>query len=718
MPEHESIKDVLATANQLRERLNEELFTHEYAGNSIDVNNTQLPDGSSLIAENRDFVLYRFTGSQMYHRLSAKLHSLNDIANRLTALTPEKACLTWMTRLHSWLERMQASLSQSGHFFIIKIEQALTLLEEGHSALFSLYDEVQTLLRQAKISVHVNPQGMSVFSMKGGLQTLGLCFLRWVAILYDCLNSDVEREDAWKTEVFRLNNMFSSYEAESVVPGGSVLNMVFRGADRFYETVQGLTKELNELIVHDGDVESSLSKLRNKMSENEPFQRSLKAELIAAEERQFLLENEEFEFPNRFDLLDSLMDNLPSIQNYDVDENDYDQMVPGEESVRDKSRNFIEKSILTGIETVGFCQDDCEARDFCSLLAWKIEDHCFKVYHSDPAASVSQEYKNKVRSLRFNLQDPKNPSLCARVIVGDMSIEELIDASAEDLASSALKQMRQAVHQNAIKNVVLAGEPANGPPAMSGDLASKIRMIESMSGGKRQGDFLGQESIVAGQSDPNNDEDDDDVSVGQDRDESPSVSIPHEAAQPNAVLASLAPPPMQKPSRDYGGAYDPSSVSQSGEFIKSRTGSDQFRITISKLKLSFTTKISTVPSCRYSLDRILPSTLVEKGRLPVDEFSKFVHEKTKSGKSVLAFLRLSSMSDNEMDSYKRFYKDYEAIGRITMMTVSNETKCFLVTPKFQRSLLKYLTNDCLSKTSTYVVVLTKQTLPIKTDGML
>ena len=708
----------MVNAKQLRERLYEELFTHEYAGNSIDVNNTQLPDGSSLIAENREFVLYRFTGSQMYHRLSAKLHSLNDIANRLTALTPEKACLKWMTKLHSWLERMQASLSRSGHLFVIEIEQALTLLEEGHIALFSLYDEVQTLLRQAKISVHVNPQGMSVLSMKGGLQTLGLCFLRWVAILYDCLNSDVEREDAWKTEVFRLSNMFTSYEAESVVPGGSVLNTVFRGADRFYDTAQGLTKELNELIIHDADIEDSLSRLRTKMTENEPFQRSLKAELLAAEERQFLLEKEEFEYPDRFDLLDSLMDNLPAIQDYDVDENDHDQMVPGEESVRDKSRNFIEKSILTGIETMGFFQDDTEARDFCSLLAWKIEDHCFNVYHSDPTAPVSPEYKNKVRSLRFNLQDPKNPSLCARVIVGDMSIEDLIDASAEDLASSALKQKRQAVHQEAIKNVVLVGEPSKAPPAMSGDLASKIRMIESMSGRKRS-DQGGQEGILTGHSDPNNgedDNDDDDVSVGQDKDESPSVSTPHEAAHPNAVLASLAPPPMQKHARDSRGAYDPSSsVSHSGEFIKSKTGSDQFRITISKLKLSFTTKISTVPSCQYDLDRILPSTLVEKGRLPVDEFSKFVHEKTKSGKSALAFLRLSSMSDNEMDSYKRFYKDYEAIGRITMMTVSNETKCFLVTPKFQRSLLKYLSNDSLSKTSTYVVVLTKQALPMKAE---
>jgi len=714
LPEHESIKDVMANANQLRERLYEELFTHEYAGNSIDVNNTQLPDGSSLIAENREFVLYRFTGSQMYHKLSAKLRSLNDIAKGLTALTPEKACLKWMTKLHGWLERMQASLSQSGHLFVIKIEQALTLLEEGHSALFSLYDEVQSLLRQAKISVHVNPQGISVLSMKGGLQTLGLCFLRWVAILYDCLNSDVEREDAWKTEVFRLSSMFSSYETESVVPGGSVLNTVFRGADRFYDTAQGLAKELNELIIHDSDIESSLSKLRTKMTENEPFQRSLKAELIAAEERQFLLENEEFEYPNRFNLLDSLMDNVPSIQEYDVDENDYDQMIPGEESVRDKSRNFIEKSILTGIETMGFCQDDTEARDFCSLLAWKIEDHCFNVYHSDPTASISPEYKNKVRSLRFNLQDPKNPSLCARVIVGDMSIDELIDASAEDLASSALKEKRQAVHQKAIKNVVLVGEHSKDPPAMSSDLASKIRMIESMSGKKRS-DLGGQESIV-GHTDPNNgeeEEDDDDVSVGQDKEESPTISIPHGAAQPNAVLASLAPPPMQKNSRDSWGAYDPSSVPQSGEYIKSKTGSDQFRITISKLKLSFMTKISTVASCRYNLDRILPSTLVEKGRLPVDEFSKFVHEKTKSGKSVLAFLRLSSMSDNEMESYKRFYKQYEAIGRITMMTVSNETKCFLVTPKFQRSLLKYLTDDSLSKTSSYVVVLTKQTLPMK-----
>merc|ERR1711862_466658 len=149
------------------------------------------------------------------------------------------------------------------------------------------------------------------------------------------------------------------------------------------------------------------------------------------------------------------------------------------------------------------------------------------------------------------------------------------------------------------------------------------------------------------------------------------------------------------------------------QHISSKTGSDQFRITISKLKISFTTKIAPVQSCQYNLDLFLPSTLVEKGRLPVAEFNKFIHDKIKSGKSILAFLKLSSMSGSEIDSYKKFYKEYESLGKILMITVLDTTKAFLITPKFQRA-AKCLNQNVvnLSRSSTYVVVLTKETLPM------
>ncbi|GFH07213.1 uncharacterized protein HaLaN_01983, partial [Haematococcus lacustris] len=52
---------------------------------------------------------------------------------------------------------------------------------------------------------------------------------------------------------------------------------------------------------------------------------------------------------------------------------------------------------------------------------------------------VNQQYKAKFRSLSFNLKDPKNPDLRARVLEGDIEAQELVEMSAEQLASSEKK---------------------------------------------------------------------------------------------------------------------------------------------------------------------------------------------------------------------------------------------------------------------------------------
>jgi hypothetical protein len=89
-----------------------------------------------------------------------------------------------------------------------------------------------------------------------------------------------------------------------------------------------------------------------------------------------------------------------------------------------------------------------------------------------------------------------------------------------------------------------------------------------------------------------------------------------------------------------------------------------FQICISKLKISFTTKIAADPNCQLEVDYLLPSILVEKGRLSVDEFNKFIHAKTKGRKWSLVCMKLSSI-DGESNSklYKRYYKEYESLGR-------------------------------------------------------
>lgn len=190
----------------------------------------------------------------------------------------------------------------------------------------------------------------------------------------------------------------------------------------------------------------------------------------------------------------------------------------------------------------------------------------------------------------------------------------------------------------------------------------------------------------------------------------------------NPFVSTFAPPgdelPFSPPSTHSQPVQSHPSAAASpprAHHISSQSGTDLFHITISKLKLSFTTKIAADKSCKYKVDHFLPSMLVEKGRLNIDQFNTFMHEKTKSGRWVIAHLKLSSIEGNtNMSCYKKFYKEYESLGKLTMIQVSEATKIFLVTPKFLR-VCKCLSNvENLSRSCTYVVVLTKDRLA-KTD---
>lgn len=772
MPELEMVQKVASTAHQVQERLKNELFGDEYNG-LTDVNNARLPDGKSLIANNGDLVLHQFTGSQMYTSLRQTLQSIQETVVQLPVRTPEKATLEWMTKIFTWVESIQSAECYSNDQLVIKIEHALEILEQGHRVFYCVSDEVQSYLRGRKVGLQVFPQKFDVDAMKGGSYTLGLGLLRWAALLFECLQSDVDEEDRWKVRALEKTNSFTTFEFES--SGGTVTS--FMDADKFRDDVKSLIAEASTLIVQDDELLCSLSLLPEKAKNNALFQKSLEAERIAIEEKEYLLLKEKFENPqnivnDRFELLDSLMRRLPPSDEDDdkllPEDADDNSLFVGEPSVRDKSRFFLEKSLFTGIETLGLDPKEEEINDFCSIFAWNLEDAVNNKYHNvhDSSAPISSEYRDKIRSLRFNLQDPKNPMLCARVLSGGMSIEELISASTEDLASTELKRKRRKVEEEARKSVVLSADSAKQKPPPTGitsELAAKIRI----EGAKMEGSSASEAvSSAALKSEEDYDQDESGVgpaaastlasSLRQNFHYSPaspsSPSVQHVPEETKKILASLPPPPMGRMKNEHRDQYDSDSPPPSpllsaedpppspllsaedqppspllsakesyspnarsrSQHITSQTGTDLFQITISKLKLSFTTKIAADQSCKFEVDCFLPSILVEKGRLPIDDLNKFIYDKTKSGRWNLAHLKLSSITgDSNTSSYKKFYKEYESLNRIAMIQVSDTTKAFLITPKFLRVCKCLNSVENLSRSSTYVVILTKEHLPPK-----
>ncbi|KAH7845572.1 hypothetical protein Vadar_003645 [Vaccinium darrowii] len=83
-------------------------------------------------------------------------------------------------------------------------------------------------------------------------------------------------------------------------------------------------------------------------------------------------------------------------------------------------------------------------------LALKIEVELFKLF-----GGVNRKYREKGRSLLFNLKDQSNPELRERVMSGEISPERLCSMTAEELASEELSQWRIAKAEELAQMVVL-----------------------------------------------------------------------------------------------------------------------------------------------------------------------------------------------------------------------------------------------------------------------
>ncbi|VFR01806.1 unnamed protein product [Cuscuta campestris] len=94
--------------------------------------------------------------------------------------------------------------------------------------------------------------------------------------------------------------------------------------------------------------------------------------------------------------------------------------------------------------------DKVQERKSPEDLALVIEEELFKLF-----GGVNKKYKEKGRSLLFNLKDPNNPELRERVMSGEILPERLCSMTAEELASKELSEWRTAKAEELAQMVVL-----------------------------------------------------------------------------------------------------------------------------------------------------------------------------------------------------------------------------------------------------------------------
>ncbi|XP_030605677.1 transcription elongation factor A protein 3 isoform X2 [Archocentrus centrarchus] len=114
------------------------------------------------------------------------------------------------------------------------------------------------------------------------------------------------------------------------------------------------------------------------------------------------------------------------------------------DSIRDKCIEMLAAALHT----------DNDYKDFganCESMAAEIEDHIYQ-----EIKATDMKYKNRVRSRISNLKDPKNPGLRRNVLAGSIELSRIATMSAEEMASDELKQLRNVLTQEAIREHQMA----------------------------------------------------------------------------------------------------------------------------------------------------------------------------------------------------------------------------------------------------------------------
>ncbi|XP_024149732.1 transcription elongation factor A protein 2 [Oryzias melastigma] len=109
------------------------------------------------------------------------------------------------------------------------------------------------------------------------------------------------------------------------------------------------------------------------------------------------------------------------------------------DSVRNKCRELLVAALQTDddYKTIGV---DCDH------LAAQIEDQIFQEFKS-----TDMKYKARLRSRISNLKDQKNPDLRRNVLCGNISAQRIASMTAEEMASAELKQIREALTKESIR---------------------------------------------------------------------------------------------------------------------------------------------------------------------------------------------------------------------------------------------------------------------------
>ncbi|XP_053281124.1 transcription elongation factor A protein 2 [Pleuronectes platessa] len=112
------------------------------------------------------------------------------------------------------------------------------------------------------------------------------------------------------------------------------------------------------------------------------------------------------------------------------------------DSVRNKCRELLAAALQSDDDHKTFGVD-------CQHLAAQIEEHILYIFQEFNSTDI--KYKTRLRSRISNLKDQKNPDLRRNVLCGSISPQSIARMSAQEMASTELKQIRETLTKESIR---------------------------------------------------------------------------------------------------------------------------------------------------------------------------------------------------------------------------------------------------------------------------
>lgn len=453
LPRESAIRKMLANIVLFEEQLHL-LLGKDYDG--IGPDRAVYPKAGSIVDTDGTFILFRLTGSPLFHSLKQLIDVIAKIANEVHAETPGKATFDWICKAVAWIDSIVAAVCRNdakinefdGDRLGIKYNDASRLLREGELILLNVPDDLRKTLGQHRLSVSTTKEGkLTVRSMKGGAHhSVGGTAIRWCPLLYESLKGDVSRTESWKQAMqnvsVQIHDLQRKQKNESY----------FFQQNVNLEKVDDLLEQAADLVVFPGThmLESSrilLSNLRLNVDEgNDPKRARKFAEMRFTNDSPVLRD--------RFLLLDSLIHRTSISPAHDYLQNEpASKLIP----FRSAARTAIENALLKGIQVAEIASNSNEASTYCAMKAWEIEQAMFNLLKNKLNESlISPEYRDKIRTLKRSLEDQRNSTLCLRVLAGQIAATDFINIPNEQLASRRIKLERLKAMTEAKQNSIIS----------------------------------------------------------------------------------------------------------------------------------------------------------------------------------------------------------------------------------------------------------------------